>query len=84
MTLLEMIDLNHPWQPDFARGVLGAMFFVSQPCQVLGFKPCDPGIDGRPGPLQKAAHTELVPALIGEFDDVESRVIAIRIGMVGP
>jgi hypothetical protein len=51
---------------------------------VLGLKPCDPGINGGPGHLQKAADTQLIPALIVEFDDLEACLIAVGMGMVGP
>ena len=84
MRLLEVIDLPHPGQPDFARGLLRATFFVHESGKVLSLKSRDPGIDGRPGDLQKAADTELIPALLGEFHDVEPRVITIGIGMIRP
>jgi len=84
MDLLEMIHLHHPWQPDFAGGLLGTPFFVYEPRKVLCLKPGDPGIDGRSGDLQKATDTALVPALIGEFHDVEPCVVAIGMGMGSP
>jgi hypothetical protein len=51
MSLLEVIHLHHPGQPDFAGRRLGAAFFIHEPGKVLRLKPRDPGIDGWPGHL---------------------------------
>jgi hypothetical protein len=84
MGFLEMIHLHHPWEPDFARRLLGAAFFVDEPGKVLRLKPGNPRIHGRPGHVQKATDAEFVPALIIEFHNLEPCLIAIGMGMVGP
>src|SRR5262249_3910967 len=84
MGFLEMVHLDHAGQPDFARRRLGTAFFVHESGEVLGFKPGDPGINGRTGYLQKATDTELIPALIVEFHDLEPGLIAVGLGMIGP
>ena len=84
MGFLEMIHLHHSWEPDFARRLLGAAFFVDEPGKVLRLKPGNPRIHGRPGHVHKATDAEFVPALIVEFHDLEPGLIAIGIGMVGP
>jgi len=48
-----------------------------KPGKVLSLEPCDPGVNRRTGDLQHAAHTDLVPALIVQFDHVQPGVVAI-------
>src|SRR5207247_7560361 len=73
MGFLEMIHLHHPWEPDFARRLLGAAFFVYETGKVLRLKPGNPRIHGWPGHVTKATDDEIVLALIVEFYDVKSR-----------
>ena len=84
MGFLQMIPLPHPWQPDFARRLLGPAFVVEEPSKVLRLKPGPPRIHGRSGHVHKATEAEFVPAWIVEFHHLEPRRRAIGIGMVGP
>ena len=53
MRLLQVIDLHHQRQPDFARRRVGCRALVDQPGEVFGLEALDPGIDGGAGDVQK-------------------------------
>jgi hypothetical protein len=72
-----MIHLYHARQQDRTGGLFGAAFFILKPGNVLRLEPGDPGVNRRTGDLQHAAHTDLVPALIVQFDHVRPGVVAI-------
>src|SRR5262249_26954412 len=61
MGLLEVIDLDHDWEPDLAWG-LGAGLAAQQPRKVLDFKAPNPAIDRGTRDLQKAADAALRPS----------------------
>jgi hypothetical protein len=84
MGLLEVIDLYHERQPDLAGRGLGRPALVDQAGAGLGLKPVNPGIDRRPRDVQNPTDTDLIPAPIIEFDDLQSCLVAIRGGVVVP
>jgi hypothetical protein len=84
MGFLEVIDLDHPWEPDLAEWGLGSPFFVYESRPVLRLKARNPGIDRGPRDLQKAANGDLVPPLIVELDDLATSLVALRMAMIVP
>jgi hypothetical protein len=84
MRFLEVIDLHHARQPDFAGRLLGAPFAVHEPGKVFGLEARDPGVHRRPGDVEPAADAPFFPALIIEFHDLQPRLVAVRMGVIVP
>src|SRR4030095_10684951 len=82
MALLEGINLQHEWQPDFAGVSLGGEALVHQPREVLRFKAVNPPIDSRAGDVAAPPDTALVPALIRELDDLDPRLVAVALAVI--
>jgi hypothetical protein len=49
---------------------------------MFGLKTANPQVDRRTGHLQKAADTQLIPALIVQLDHLEAGVIALRMAVI--
>src|SRR3989442_3747797 len=79
MPFLEVIDLQHEWQPDFPGGSFGGEALVHQPREVLRFKAVNPPIDRRAGDMEDTTNTALGPALIIELADLDPRLIAVAL-----
>jgi hypothetical protein len=83
MRFLEVIDLHHDGQPELARR-LGTPAFVHQSCKVLVCKPCEDGINSRPGYPQHPADADLIPPLIVQPDYSQPGLGTVGMGMVVP
>ena len=82
MPLLEVIDLQHERQPDFAGRSLGGEALVHQPREVLRLKAVNPPIDRWAGDVEDPTDTALGPALIIELDDLDPRLVAVALAMI--
>src|ERR687885_2448498 len=81
MPLLEVIDLQHEWQPDFAGGSLGGEALVHETREVLRLKTVNPPIDRRARHVQDATDTVLRPALIIQLDDLDPCLVAVALAV---
>lgn len=76
------IDRDQQREPDLpGRGVRGSTL-VRAPSHGLGFNPTHPQIDRGTRPLQHVTATALLPALIGECNDLEARLIAVGLAVI--
>src|SRR5919109_322472 len=82
MPLLEVIDLQHEWQPDFAGGSLGGEALVHETREVLRLKAVNPPINRRARDVKDPPDTALGPALIIEFNDLDPRLIAVTLAVI--
>lgn len=82
MPLLEVIDLQHERQPDFASGSLGGEALVHQTREVLCLKTVNPPIDCRAEDLEDPTDTALGPALIIELDHLDPRLVAVALAVI--
>src|SRR4029450_7909015 len=69
-----MINSKHRWKPGLAGGGLRAGTFIVKPGHVFGLKALEPPIDGGTGDVQDPTDAQLIPALIVELDDLETRL----------
>ena len=84
MRLLQVIDLHHQWPLDLTRRRVRRPTLVHQPGNVLGLKPPDPCVDGRPRDVHILAHAPCIPAVVIALDDLHPSPMAVGRGVIVP
>src|SRR5881409_356233 len=82
MTLLQVIDFHHRWQPRLARRGVRRGALVLETGQVVTLEAVNPCVDGRTGDVQKPTDTAFAPALEVELNDLHTGLGTLRIAVV--